>query len=382
MLLTAPGWNFTPISGLVGPSGYFDYISTFGAITPNTATVTFTVTLGGGNGNCTSNDTTVLVDEFSGADIAGGTITFDAHNESLDSPGGSICTGAPVTPANNGDAIWYACYDNVTGVNGGYAKGQDDATGDWSEYTILAGGAGVAQNPGFVTNPSFFSFGLGGVSIKPATPTTGIKLIQSNVNGNESGTANMSVSFTSPNTQGNFLIVTGSAARPASTLTISDTLGNTYTPAIGPVTDTTQNVTIYIWYVPVCKGGANTVTVTPSTTAALEIHVSEWTGLASVSPVDQTASATGNGTAVSSGSQTTTVNGELIFGYGWVFNTASAGSGFKPISLINGDLDEYQIQSTAGSIATTFTQTSGTWFALMATFKPAAGGGSTTLVSR
>jgi hypothetical protein len=175
MSLTAPGWTFAAISGLVGPSGHFDFISTFGAITPNTAPVTWTVTLTGGNGNCTSNDTTVLVDEFSGSDLTGGTTTFEAHNESLDTSGGTICTGAAVTPASNNDAIWYGCFDNVTGVNNGYVKGQDDATGDWSEYKILSGGSGVAQNPGFVTNPSFFSFGLGGVAIKPATggaPTT------------------------------------------------------------------------------------------------------------------------------------------------------------------------------------------------------------------
>jgi hypothetical protein len=103
----------------------------------------------------------------------------------------------------------------------------------------------------------------------------------------------------------------------------------------------------------------------------LEIHVSEWSGLATASPVDQTASATGTGTSASSGPKTTTANGELIFGYGWVLNTASAGAGFTPISLVNGDLDEYQIQTTAGSVAATFTQASGTWFALMATFKPA-----------
>ena len=168
MSLTASGWTFTPISGLVGPSGFFDFISTFGAITPNTAAATFTVTLTGGNGDCTGNDTTVMVDEFSGSDITGGTTTFDAHNESLDPAPGGICTGAPVTPANNNDAIWYACFDNVTGVTGGYTKGQDDTTGDWTEYKILSGGLGVVQNPGFITNPNFSSFALGGVSIKAA----------------------------------------------------------------------------------------------------------------------------------------------------------------------------------------------------------------------
>jgi hypothetical protein len=464
MSLTAPGWAFTPISGLVGPSGYYDFISTFGAITPNTAPVTFTVTLTGGNGNCSSNDTTVLADEFSGNDPTGGTTTFDAHNESFDYGVIGICTGAPVTPANNNDAVWYGCFDNVTGVSGGYTKGQDDATGDWTEYKILSGGMNVVQNQGFVTNPNFFSFGLGGISIKPAggtlftvtgtasptslvsgasavlsqngttvasttigsngsytfpsvangtytvTPTqsgvifsptsqlvtvnngnamvpaftataSGITLVQKNVSGNESTNTSISANFLSNNTAGNFLIVTGTAARPAGALSISDTLGNMYIPAMGPVTDTNQNVTAYIWYVPSCKGGANTVTLTPAIAAALEVHISEWTGLATPSPVDQTASANGTGTPVSSGVATTTVNGELIFGYTFLYNTATAGAGFTPLSLVNGDLDEYQVQSTAGSIAATFTQTSGTWFALMATFKPAGSTGTTYSIS-
>jgi hypothetical protein len=171
------------------------------------------------------------------------------------------------------------------------------------------------------------------------------------------------------NTPGNFLIVSGTAARPAATISISDTAGNVYLPAIGPVTDTVQDVTAYIWYVPNCKGGANTVTLTPSTADALEIHISEWSGLASTSPLDQTASASGSGTNVSSGPASTTANGELIYGYAFLFNNATAGAGFTAMSIENGDLDEYQVQTTAGSVAATFTQTTGTWFALMATFK-------------
>src|ERR1700732_2787990 len=314
MSLTAPGWTFTPISGLVGPSGSSDFISTFGAITPNTTPVTFTVTLTGGNGNCSSNDTTVLADEFSGNDPTGGTTKFEAHNESFDNGVIGICTGAPVTPANNNDAVWYGCFDNVTGVSGGYTKGQDDATGDWTEYKILSGGMNVVQNSGFVSNPNFFSFALGGISIKPAggtlftvsgtasptslvsgasvvlsqngttvasttigsngsytfpsvangtytvTPTqsgvifsptaqlvtvnngnatvpaftaraSGITLVQKNMSGNESTITRISANFLSNNTAGNFLIVTGTAARPAGALSISDTLGNTYLPA-------------------------------------------------------------------------------------------------------------------------------------------------------
>ena len=495
--LSAPGWTFTPISGLVGPSGFFDYISTFGAITPNTAPVTLTVTFGGNVGDCSNNDTTMLIDEFSGNDTTGGTTTFDAHNESLD-PAAVTCTGAPVTPANNNGAIWYGCFDNVTGVTGGYTKGQDDGIGDWSSYKTISGQQGVAQNPGFVTNPSFFSFALAGVSIKAGSsvpapdltitkshsgnftlgqtaatyaitvrnvgngPTSGpvtmtdtlpagltataiggtnwtctlatlvctrndalaagssypvitvtvnvaanapasitnravasgggdtntannsasdvtnittgapakITLIQSRVNGSEPSVSTMSATFQSNNTAGNVLIVTGTAARPAGTLTISDTLGNTYIPAIGPVTDAAQEVSAYIWYVPSSKAGPNTVTITPTSSRALEIHISEWSGIASTSPVDQVASDVGTGTTASSGARTTTANGELIFGYTFLANTATAGTGFTGISLVNGDLDEYQIQTTAGSVAATFSQATGTWFTLMATFRP------------
>ena len=206
---------------------------------------------------------------------------------------------------------------------------------------------------------------------QPVAPS-GIRLVQARATGNESGTANMSLAFNTNNTTGNFLIVTGTAARPARNISVSDTLGNTYSLALGPVTDIAQDVTLYIWYVPACKGGTNTVTIVPAGTSALEIHVSEWSGLANTNPVDVTAFATGTGVAVSSGAKTTTSSGDLVFGYGWVFNTASPGTGFTPLSLINGDLDEYQIQSVAGSVAATFTQTSGTWAAAMVAFKSQA----------
>jgi len=99
--------------------------------------------------------------------------------------------------------------------------------------------------------------------------------------------------------------------------------------------------------------------------------VSEWAGVATTNAVDQVKSAIGSGTAVSSGSTTTTADGELVFGYGWVVNNASAGAGFTPLSLVNGDLDEYQIQTAAGPVAATFTQAAGGWVALMVTFRPA-----------
>lgn len=277
-----------------------------------------------------------------------------------------------ITPASLGSGSTLTLTQSGTTISTATAAG--DGTFSFPSvangtYTVTPTKSGVNFSP--TTQSVTVSSGNQTVPVFTAAQASGITLVQKNVNGNESTITSISASFPANNTAGNFLIVTGTAARPAGTLTIADTAGDIFTPAFGPVTDTTQNVTAYVWYVPSCKGGPNTVTLTPATAAALEIHISEWTGLATTSPVDQTVSATGTGTTASSGAASTTVSGELIFGYTFLLNTAAAGSGFTPMSLVNGDLDEYQVQSAAGSIAATFTQTSGTWFALMATFKPA-----------
>jgi hypothetical protein len=244
----------------------------------------------------------------------------------------------------------------------GLANGTYTVTPSKSGYTFTPASRTVTVNGANVSGIGF--------TAQPAA-SSGIHLVQTSVNGFESSVASISATFSSTNTAGNFLIVTGTAARPAGSIVISDTAGNTYIPALGPLTDVPQDVTAYIWYVPSCRGGANTITLTPGAPRAMEIHISEWSGLATNAPLDQTASASGFGTAASSGSVTTAVNGELIFGYTFISNSATAGTGFTPLTLVNGDLDEYQIQATAGPVAATFTQASGDWFVLMATFKPA-----------
>jgi len=252
-----------------------------------------------------------------------------------------------------------------------------DSSGNYSfsnladgTYTITPGNNGYTFTP---PNQVVTVSGgnVTGVNFTAAPSQTGaIQLVQKAVNGNEAGTASMSLSLSNIRA-GDFLIITGTAARPSNNLTITDSAGNTFTVAAGPIVDPTQDVSMYVWYVPNARGGADTFTITPSVTSALEIHVSEWSGMSATASVDQVSSATGTGTAVSSGSQTTTGNGELVFGYAWVFNSASAGSGFTGLSLVNGDLDEYQIQNSAGNTAATFLQSaSGAWLSLLVTFKP------------
>lgn len=254
-----------------------------------------------------------------------------------------------------------------------------DANGNYSFGGLADGTYTISpSNNGFTFSPpnqvvTVAGGDVAGVNFTaaPSSGGTNIQLVQTAVNGNEAGTASMSVSLASSVTSGDFLIITGTAARPSNTLTIADSAGNTFISAIGPIVDSSQNVSSYIWYVPNARGGPDTFTITPSSTSALEIHVSEWSGLGATASVDQVSSATGSGTSISSGSKTTSVNGELIFGYAWVLNTAGVGAGFTSLSLVNGDLDEYQIQTAAGLASANFTQSAGgNWLALMVTFKP------------
>jgi len=288
---------------------------------------------------------------------ATGTTTWNMSGAISPGTGGS---GATVTLSGA------ASVTTVADANGNYsfaglANGSYTVTPNKAGYTFTPASQAVTINGANQTGVNFTA---------QAVVVSGIQLIQSNVKGNEATAASISATFTANNTAGDFLLVQGTVARPSGSLAISDTLGNTYIPVAAPATDPNQNVTSYVWYVPICKGGANTVTLTPVVAGALEIHVSEWTGLSATYPVDASTSAAGTGANVSSGAVTTTTGGELVYGYGFVYNTATAGSGFTPMTLVNGDLDEYQIQAAAGSIAATFTQASGTWFATVATFRP------------
>jgi hypothetical protein len=180
--------------------------------------------------------------------------------------------------------------------------------------------------------------------------TTGIQLVQATATGNESTASSISATFASSTVAGDLLVVTGTAARPASTLSATDTAGDTFLTALGPVNDPNQDVDAYIWYVRAARGAANTVTITPATASALEIHISEYSGAASTAPLDRTSWATGSSTTASSGSATTQVSGELVFGYSFVVPTSSSpGSGFTGLSNANGDWDEYALQPAAGS---------------------------------
>jgi phage baseplate assembly protein W len=189
-----------------------------------------------------------------------------------------------------------------------------------------------------------------------------------------SGTSG-SIAYGSSNTGGNLLIVAINSYKGNDTLSVTDTQGNTWLQATTATNSTTITNTQAIFYAKNCRGGANTITGHWTATQG-EVHISEWSGVDTLAPLDKVSTAIGTTFPASTPSVTTSLSGELIFGISSVLTSCTEGAGFTRLSMLNGDSSEYEIQTTAGSVAATWavgtTGTNGGWMASMATFKPAS----------
>ena len=169
---------------------------------------------------------------------------------------------------------------------------------------------------------------------------------------------------------------------------VADSRSQTFTAAVNVTDNATYSLAIF--YYANTTAGADTVTVTflgAITYASLQC--SEYSGVATSSPLDKFASnsQTDPGTAsnaVTSGSVTTTTDGQLIVGWTSALvvgsGTVSAGTGYTGrTNVFNDTLHEDRVQASAGSIAATFTTNNATsdYITLIATFKAASATGST-----
>ncbi|PYU04669.1 MAG: hypothetical protein DMG33_13375, partial [Acidobacteria bacterium] len=172
------------------------------------------------------------------------------------------------------------------------------------------------------------------------------------------------------------------------TITATDTQGNLYTRAIATY-DLNHNQGCAILYAINTRGNAaNTVTVNFSSAVAyLGLGIHEYSGVAGP---DVTAGNKGSGSGPSSGSATTTANGNLIFGCAaedsaGSGDTFTAGSGFTKrvdLGIAAAYADEDGIQAAAGAVAATWTLSpSSDWVANMAAFKTASGSTAPSITS-
>ena len=163
---------------------------------------------------------------------------------------------------------------------------------------------------------------------------------------------------------------------------VADSRSQTFTSAVNVTDGATYSLATF--YYANTTGGADTVTVTfAGAITYASLQCSEYSGVATASPLDQTASnsQTDPGTAtdaVTSGSVTTTTNGQLIVGFSTALvvgaGTLSAGTNYTGRTNVFGDtLYADRVQTSAGSIAATFTTNHATsdYITLISTFKEA-----------
>ena len=143
------------------------------------------------------------------------------------------------------------------------------------------------------------------------------------------------------------IVVVGWNDTTSTVQSVQDSRGNIYSLAVGPTSGTGLRQSIY--YAANIAGGSNTVTVTFNQAAvAPDIRVLEYRG---VNALDVTAGASGSNTAANSGSATTRVANELIFGANTVWTgNKNPGSGFttRIITSQDGDIAEDKVVSNSG----------------------------------
>jgi chitodextrinase len=194
----------------------------------------------------------------------------------------------------------------------------------------------------------------------------------------------VAVSFPASQTAGDLnVVVVGWSSSTSSVTSITDSNNNTYLVAAGPTTNA-GNGTQTIYYAQNIAPGANTVTVTfNGTVDAPDVRVLEYSGIVASGALDVSAGASGNGTALNSGSATTTNAIDLLVGANYVGGAfAAVGNGYtqRLVSNPDGDLVEDQVVSTTGSYSATSTQAPSSWWVMqLAAFRTSGGSASATI---
>jgi uncharacterized protein (TIGR03437 family) len=220
------------------------------------------------------------------------------------------------------------------------------------------------------------------ISVQAATTTTTqISFVQATANGPSSSAKTFSVPFTSKTNTGDLILVGFDFNSPAKFSSITDSLGNTFTQIGSELTSPGGGHT-RLYYAKNIKGGADTVTVNLSAISSfLEVFLSEYAGVDQTNPIDGQSGAFGSAGTVSSGNATSTIAGDMI--YGWCFAdwACTAGTGFNTRSNLGLSLIEDITAGSAGSYAAIASANEG-WTMQMVALKPAAkSSGSTAQVS-
>jgi RHS repeat-associated protein len=316
--------------------------------------------------------------------ITGSPYAYDANGNMTNDGFNALIYDAEnrTTSATNGGASGTYTYDG----NGLRVK---KVSGSTTTAYVFSGSKVIAEydNGAGVGSPSReYIYGGGTLLARVAVSTGSSSISLAQHTSKDAGTVSSStLAFTSSNTAGNWIGVAIRAGALSETFTVSDSNGNTYHEAI-QTNQTADADTVAIYYAENIHSGANTITVSVPSAVTLRFAILEYSGVATSSSLDVTAGAQGSSTAPNSGSATTTANGDLLLGAILTSGPATytAGSGYTieervPAAPNAKMIAEDRILTTAGTAsASASLAASDLWAAVMAAFKPATTGGTTT----
>ena len=277
---------------------------------------------------------------------------------------------------------------NANGVIATAFSYQITATNSPSSYgaTGLPSGLGVNTSTGLIsgspTAAGTFTVslsatnaaGTGNASLSLAiTSVAVVSTVQTVAKTTLASSNTLSLAFPANTAAGNLILVAFDYDTNAVPSSVADSQGNAFTPVGGQLTSPGGGRS-RVYYARTVTGGPDTVTVTLSANSAwIELYLSEYTGVDQTNPIDVQVGATGNAGAVSSGNATTTVAGDVIYGFCFADSTCTVGPGFTARSTLNNNLIEDETAGAPGSYAATATSNAG-WTMLMVAMKPASSG--------
>jgi hypothetical protein len=279
-----------------------------------------------------------------------------------------VITSATTASGTVGSAFLY----QITATNAPTSYG---ATGLPAGLTVNSGtglisGTPTAVGTSTVTLGATNSGGTGNTTLTLTIIPTSF-FVQAVAN-DASGTASsLSLSFPQNTVAGDLIVVGFDFDTSATPSSVSDSQGNTFTQ-VGTQLTSPGGDRSRVYYAKNITGGADTVTVNFSADSSwIEIYLTEYSGVDQTNPIDAQAGASGNAGQVSSGNATTTVVGDVIYGYCVGDWACTVGSGFAARSTFNDNLIEDETAGNPGTYAATGSANNG-WTMQMVALKPAS----------
>jgi len=380
--LAAANYTFTYVNGTLAISAATQTI-TFNALSPVTygvAPITLTATASSGlpvsyavTGPATVSGSTLTITgagsvtvtasqagntNYAAATPVQRTLTVNKPSLTVTANNASMISGQPVP------SFTYTITGFVNGDTSAVVSGTATETTTATSASPVGNYAITFSTESLAAANYTFTYVNGTLAISSATPPPAFVQGTSSLGFN---TNSDSTTFTSNVTSGDMIAVMVSAQGAGITNVASSCSGG-FT-LVDAVNSAVLNATSADWYAPATSTGPCTVTVTLSGPAGHSaLLITEISGVAAVNPLDAHSSMNQDqpalaANAITSGTSTTTHAGDYIWGVtvspNDSYGTVSVGTGFTLSQPVKGGetVGEYEIQSAAGPVSATFTDT-------------------------